>query len=248
MSARWARVEQVDEVAQADPLLVEQVVVLAGAVEPPAELEDAEVDRQEPVGVVEDERHVGHAERRSLVGAGEDHVLGLAAAKRPALLAERPAEGVGEVALAGAVRSDDRADPAAELDDRPLGEGLEALEPEGEQAGRARSSRRLRSRRMPGGSALGRTSAGPAPDGRRATALELAARSLRIALEGLGGGRGLGGPARRALAHAEQPILDPDLDPEELLVVRAGRVDDPDSRACRPSVVVCIPAADSSGS
>ena len=55
------RVEQVDEVAQPDPLLVEQVVVLAGAVQPAAELEDPEVDRQQAVGVVEDEGDVGHA-------------------------------------------------------------------------------------------------------------------------------------------------------------------------------------------
>ncbi len=130
------RVEQVDEIAKADALLVEQVVVLARSVEPAAELEDAVVDGQEPVGVVEDEGHVGHAERRSLVGTGEDHVLRLAAAKRPALLPERPAEGVGEVALAGAVGSDDRADPATELDDRPLGERLEALQPKGKEAGR----------------------------------------------------------------------------------------------------------------
>ena len=61
LSARCARVEQVDEVAQPDPLLVEEVVVLAAAVQPPAELEDLEVDRQQAVAVVEDERHVGHA-------------------------------------------------------------------------------------------------------------------------------------------------------------------------------------------
>ena len=131
-----SRVEQLDEVAQSNPLLVEQVVVLAGSVEAAAELEDAVVDRQQPIRVVEDEGHVGHAERRSLVGAGEDHVLGLAAPKRPTLFPERPAEGVGQVALAGAVGSDDRADPPAELDDCPLGERLEALEPEGQETGR----------------------------------------------------------------------------------------------------------------
>ena len=43
------RVEQVDEVAQPDPLLVEEVVVLARAVQPAAELEDLEVDRQQAV-------------------------------------------------------------------------------------------------------------------------------------------------------------------------------------------------------
>ena len=54
------RVEQVDQVAQPDPALVEEVVVLARAIQPPTELEDPEIDRQQAVGVVEDERHVGH--------------------------------------------------------------------------------------------------------------------------------------------------------------------------------------------
>ena len=128
-------VEQVDEVAQTDPLLVQEVVVLAAPVQPAAELEDAEVDRKQTVGVVEDEGHIGHAEGLALLRAGEDHVLGLAAAQGPALLAERPAEGVGEVALARPVRPDDRADPRPELHDRPLGERLEPLEAEREQTG-----------------------------------------------------------------------------------------------------------------
>ena len=99
------RVEQIDQVAQPDPALVEEVVVLARAVEPPPELEDPEVDRQQAVGVVEDERDVGHALGRPLVGAGPDDVLGLARAERPTLLPERPAERVGEVALARPVRA-----------------------------------------------------------------------------------------------------------------------------------------------
>ena len=98
-------VEQVDEVAQADALLVEQVLVLAAAEQPAAELEHLEVDRQQAVAVVEDERHVGHALGRALLGAGPDDVLGLARAQGATLLAERPAQRVGEVALAGAVRA-----------------------------------------------------------------------------------------------------------------------------------------------
>ena len=42
-------VEQVDQVAQADPLAVEEVLVLARAEEPAAELDLAEVDRQQAV-------------------------------------------------------------------------------------------------------------------------------------------------------------------------------------------------------
>ena len=70
-------VEQVDQVAQPDPALVEEVVVLARAVQPAAELEHLEVDRQQPVGVVEDERDVRHALGGALVRAGPDDVLGL---------------------------------------------------------------------------------------------------------------------------------------------------------------------------
>ncbi len=134
-------IEQVDEVAQADPLLVQEVVVLAGAVEAAPELEDREVDRQQSVRVVDDEGDVGHALRRAPVRSSPDDVLGLARPERPALLAESPAEGVGEVALARPVRSDDGADPAAELDVGPLRERLEALEPEGEQPRRGRPVR-----------------------------------------------------------------------------------------------------------
>ena len=57
------RVEQVHEIAQADPLAVQQVLVLARAEQPPPELDAGEIDRQEAVRVVEDERDVGHAER-----------------------------------------------------------------------------------------------------------------------------------------------------------------------------------------
>ena len=62
-------IEQVDEVAQADPLLVQEVVVLARAIQAPAELEDRELDGQQPVGVVDDERDVGHALGGALLGA-----------------------------------------------------------------------------------------------------------------------------------------------------------------------------------
>ena len=110
------RVEQLDQVPQPDPTAIQQVVVLARPIQPPAELQDLVVDRQQAVGVVEDEADVGHAQGRSLVRAGEDDVLGLAAAQGPALLPERPAQAVGEVALARAVRSDDGADARPELD------------------------------------------------------------------------------------------------------------------------------------
>ena len=121
-------IEQVDQVAQPDPALVEQVVVLARAIQPATEFEDAELDRQQAVGVVEDERDVGHPLRRPLLRAGPDDVLRLARPEGPTLLAERPAQGIGEVALARPVGADDGADAGAEFDARPLGERLEALQ------------------------------------------------------------------------------------------------------------------------
>ena len=109
-------VEQVDEVAQPDALAVEQVLVLARPEEPPPQLDLAEVDRQQPVLVVDDERHVGHADGPPRRRAGEDDVLGPPRAQRPALLAQRPAQRVGEVALAAAVGAHDGADARSELD------------------------------------------------------------------------------------------------------------------------------------
>ena len=129
-----SRVEQVDEVAQADPALVEEVVVLARAVQPPSELEHLEVHRQEPVGVVEHERHVRHPLRRPLVRARPDDVLRFARTERPTLLAERPAQRIREIALAGSIRPDDGADPGPELDARALGERLEPLQAQGQES------------------------------------------------------------------------------------------------------------------
>ena len=140
-------------------LAVEQVLVLARAEQPPAELDLAVVDRQQPVLVVDDERHVGHAGGRACRRAGEDDVLRAARAQRSALLAERPAQRVGEVALAAAVGPDDGADARPELDQRRLGERLEADQAQS-RSGAARSPCRPASRHRLGASpSAGRSSA-----------------------------------------------------------------------------------------
>ena len=74
------RIEEVDQVAQPDPLFVEEILVLARAIQPAAELQDLEVDRQETVRVVDDERDVRHPLGRSPFRAGPDDILGLARA------------------------------------------------------------------------------------------------------------------------------------------------------------------------
>ncbi len=132
-------VEEVDEVAEPDALLVQEVVVLARSVQAPPQLQHRELDREQAVGVVDDQCDVRHALGRPLLRSRPDHVLGLARPEGLALLAERPAERVREIALARSVGPDDRADPAAELHVGPLGERLEPLEAQGEQSRRRRT-------------------------------------------------------------------------------------------------------------
>ena len=130
------RVEQVDQVAQANTLAIHEVVVLTRAIQAPAELELGEVQRDQPVGVVEDERHVGHPEGGPALRPGEHDVLGAPRPDRAALFAERPTQGVGEVAFARPIRADDGVDSGRKLDERPVGEGLEALQAERDKASR----------------------------------------------------------------------------------------------------------------
>jgi hypothetical protein len=66
--------------------------------------------------------------RRPFGAAGEDDVLGLLAAQgREALLAQYPAQSVGDVALAAAIGTDDRRYAGVEEKIRLGGEGLEAV-------------------------------------------------------------------------------------------------------------------------
>ena len=59
-----------------------------------------------------------------------------------------------------------------------------------------------------------------------AVALTTVTASAAELLEGMHCGCRLRDPPRRALARPEDAPLDDDLDPEELLVVRTGRVND----------------------
>ena len=129
-------VEQVDQVLETDALPVQEIVVLAGTVQAATELDHGELDGKQPVRVVQDEGDVRHPLGAPALGAGPDHVLAAPDAERPTLLAHGPAERVGQVGLAGAVRTDDRADPRAELHEGALREGLEPLDPQAQEPGR----------------------------------------------------------------------------------------------------------------
>ena len=75
------------------------------------------------LGVVDDQRHLSKAHLVALLRAAEDHVLHLGTAKLAAvLLAHDPADGVGDVGLAGAVGSHDGGDVLAEIQYRLVGE------------------------------------------------------------------------------------------------------------------------------
>ena len=243
-------VEQVDEVAQADALLVEQVLVLAAAVQPATELQDLEVDRQQAVAVVEDERDVGHALGGALLRAGPDDVLGLARAQRPTLLAERPAQGIGEVALARAVGPDDGRDPATELDVGPLGERLEALQtqrqeprqPAGPRAAPSGSGRSGRSPRVGSRSSVMR------PPPRPRSMADRGSRAARIASIATAAAAVSASRRDEPSPDAEQLAVDPDLDAERLLVVGTAGVDEPVLGPHRRTGAGCTPAADSWGS
>ena len=120
--------EQVLHVEQPHLLAVDAVLALAGAVRAARDADLVEVDRHPVLGVVEDQRHLGHAERLAAVGAREDEVLAAARADRPRrLLPERPADGVGDVRLARAIGPDDRGQARPELEDLAIGERLKAI-------------------------------------------------------------------------------------------------------------------------
>ena len=83
------------------------------------------------IAFVDAEHHLdlGVSARPGAVAARVDHVLHrLAADAQRALLAERPEDGVGGVALAGAVGADDHADARREDELGALGKGFEALD------------------------------------------------------------------------------------------------------------------------
>ena len=121
--------EQLLDVEQPARRAVDHVLGVAGAEQRAGDRHLGELDRQQPGGVVDRERHLGPAERGPVGGAGEDDVVHLGAAQRPrALGAEHPGDRVDDVRLAGAVRADDDAHARLELERRLVREGLEALQ------------------------------------------------------------------------------------------------------------------------
>jgi len=122
---------QLAHVPQADGVLVDQVLALAGAVEPAADRDLFVVDVERRIRVVEDQRDLREADTLSPIGAGEDDVLHLLAAQaRRTLFAEHPLDRIDDVALAAAVGPDDDVDAVVEAEFRFVREALEAVQDE----------------------------------------------------------------------------------------------------------------------
>ena len=123
--------QQLGDVLEPDSGAVEQVLAFARAVQAARDADLVVLDRQTGVGVVEDQRHLGHTQGLRGGRAGEDDLFGLAGAHSlGGLFAEDPQQGVGDVGLAAAVGADDDDDAGLELGGDAGCEGLEADEVE----------------------------------------------------------------------------------------------------------------------
>ena len=124
-------VQDVLDVHQASGRAVDEVLGLTRAIHPARDADLVEVDWQGVIGVVEHEGDLGHADRLSRGGTGEDDVLhGLAAQHARTLLAQDPKDRVRDVGLARAVGTDDHGQAGVEDHVGSVREGLEALERE----------------------------------------------------------------------------------------------------------------------
>ena len=123
--------EQLVDVTQAAVLFVQVIFTLARTVIAARDHDLGEFRAKNTLGIVEDERHLGKADRAALRRAAEDDVLHLCAAQRPrGLLAQHPADGVRNIRFARAVRPDDRRYAAEKPYLGPVGKRLEALQDE----------------------------------------------------------------------------------------------------------------------
>ena len=117
--------QQFIDILQAHRLAVEQVLVAAIAIGATGNGHFAEIDRQPANAVIKGNRHRSHTGPRTLLGTGENHIFGLFGAQQVMrLLAEHPAQRIGNIRFARAVRADNRGDTIGELKMGARGEGF----------------------------------------------------------------------------------------------------------------------------
>ena len=122
--------EHVDDVAAATARAVEVIARLAIAADAALHRDLGEprvLAGDQTIGVVEDELDGGRADRLAPAGTREDHVREVVAAQAArGRLAHHPADGVDDVRLAAAVRTDDARHVRGQVQRRRIDEGLEA--------------------------------------------------------------------------------------------------------------------------
>ena len=121
--------EELRHVLEPDGLAVDVVLALAAAVIAAGHRNLRFLHRgEDALGVVQHQRHLGKAHLGPLLGAAEDDILHLGPPEPlSALLAHDPADGVGDIALAGAVGPHDGGDVLAKVQNGLVGEGFKAL-------------------------------------------------------------------------------------------------------------------------
>ena len=125
--------EQLLDVFEPARRAVEKIFAVAIAENPARERDfvvgdlDARRAQVFPAHAAERERHFAHAHRFAAVRAVENHVCHFAAAQRLGrLLAEHPADGIGDIGLAAAIGADDGGDTGLEVQRGFVREGLKA--------------------------------------------------------------------------------------------------------------------------
>ena len=127
--------EQVHDVLEAAGGAVHEVLAVAAAVDAAGDADLVKGGAELMVGVVKDEGDLAVVEGLSLLGAVEDDVGHVVAAQHlGALLAQHPAHGVSDVALAAAVGAHDARHVLRKDDLRTPGEGFKAIDLQSAQA------------------------------------------------------------------------------------------------------------------
>ena len=115
--------KEIVDILQAAAAVVDEEFTLAAAVKATRHHDLAEVHGQCLVAVIQHERDLRHAQCMAAGRAREDDILGACAAQvAHVLLPQYPADGVGDVALARAVRSHDGRDALIEVERYLIGE------------------------------------------------------------------------------------------------------------------------------
>ena len=115
------------QVAQPHRLTIDEILALAGAVQAAPQLDLGDVHRQRAIIVVQYQRDFRYGNAAATLGTAEDHIVhALRAQRAGVLLAEHPANGVHDIALAAAVRSHNGGYARGEIYDGTLWKRFEA--------------------------------------------------------------------------------------------------------------------------